>query len=477
MSLAADPAFSTVTTEPLPWAAPREAFAALAQAPYALLLESSDAPFREGNDNRWSLICAKPYGTLTAKNGEVRLNGEATLGSDPFAALGDALKGAAGLPPPGGIPFAGGAAGYFAYDLGRHLERLPPMEPPFAVDDQHLPDMALGLYDIVAVYDHRNRIARLVTRAVPGIDAGGRQARAGAVRAALSRPAVALPRLSGPLARAPVRSNFARSAYEAAVARVIGHILDGDIFQANLAQRFETELKEEASAFDFYCRLAERSPAPFSAYFDFGEGALVSSSPERFLELRGGKVVTKPIKGTRPRGRTAPEDLELAAELLASAKDRAENVMIVDLLRNDLSGVCRPHTVETPALCVLESFANVHHLVSTVTGTLREGLGAVDLLMAAFPGGSITGAPKIRAEEIIAALEPVTRGPYCGSIGYLGFDGGMDLNIAIRTAVVGGRRVTFQAGGGIVAQSDAAAEYDETLAKASAIRAALEGDA
>ena len=217
-------------------------------------------------------------------------------------------------------------------------------------------------------------------------------------------------------------------------------------------------------------RLRRRNPAPFAAFLDFDEVQIASASPERFLELRGRRVETRPIKGTRPRGATPEADRRLGAELLASAKDRAENVMIVDLLRNDLSRVCRDHTVLTPELCVLESFATVHHLVSTVTGELRDGLDAVDLLRATFPGGSITGAPKIRAMEIIAELEPSARGPYCGSIGWLGFDGWMDTSITIRTFALRGRRVAFQAGGGIVADSEPAAEYAETLDKARALR-------
>ena len=221
--------------------------------------------------------------------------------------------------------------------------------------------------------------------------------------------------------------------------------------------------------------LRERNPAPFAAYLNTGEVQIVSASPERFLELRGRQVETRPIKGTRPRGATPEEDRRLGAELLASEKDRAENVMIVDLLRNDLSRVCRDHTVLTPEICVLESFATVHHLVSTVTGELRPGLDAVDLLRATFPGGSITGAPKIRAMEIIAELEPTRRGPYCGAIGWLGGDGWMDTSITIRTYAIKDGMVAFQAGGGIVADSDPAAEYEETLDKARALIEALQG--
>jgi para-aminobenzoate synthetase component 1 len=228
-------------------------------------------------------------------------------------------------------------------------------------------------------------------------------------------------------------------------------------------------------AWGLYQRLRRRNPAPFAAYLDTGDVQIVSASPERFLELKGRQVETRPIKGTRPRGSTTEEDARLGDELLASEKDRAENVMIVDLLRNDLSRVCRDHSVLTPEICALESFATVHHLVSTVTGELRPGLDAVDLLRATFPGGSITGAPKIRAMEIIAELEPTRRGPYCGAIGWVGCDGRMDTSITIRTYAIKERQVAFQAGGGIVADSDPAAEYEETLDKARALIEALRG--
>jgi para-aminobenzoate synthetase component I len=271
----------------------------------------------------------------------------------------------------------------------------------------------------------------------------------------------------------PILSNFTRAAYEVAVARVIEYILAGDIFQANISQRFRAELPDGADALALYRRLRRRNPAPFAALLDYGDVAIVSASPERFLSFHDGLVETRPIKGTRPRGATPEEDARLAAELLGSEKDRAENVMIVDLLRNDLSRVCRDHSVLTPEICTLESYATVHHLVSTVTGRLQPDVDSVDLLRATFPGGSITGAPKFRAMEIIAELEPTRRGPYCGAIGWLGFDGSMDTSITIRTYCLKGRTVTFQAGGGITADSDPAAEYEETLAKARALVAAL----
>ncbi|MGF1612091.1 MAG: aminodeoxychorismate synthase component I, partial [Kiloniellales bacterium] len=277
-------------------------------------------------------------------------------------------------------------------------------------------------------------------------------------------------------AGAAAAANFTRPAYEAAVQRGIDYIHAGDIFQANLSQRFSARLPAGETPFMLYRRLRALNPAPFAAYLKFGQDVIASSSPERFLKLSDGQVESRPIKGTRPRGHDAAEDEALARELLASEKDRAENVMIVDLLRNDLSRVCRDSSVAVPELCVLERYATVYHLVSTIVGELRPGKTAVDLLEASFPGGSITGAPKIRAMEIIAELEPTRRGPYCGSIGYIGFDGDMDSSIVIRTFSIHGDQVSFQVGGGIVADSRPAEEYEETLAKGRALLAALAAD-
>ena len=454
--------------EELDWISPHEVFHDLASEAFALFLDSATAgpgkkPVLHG---RWSFIAVSPFDTLNWKHGDT---------GKPFDLLKDALAALPLVETGEDIPpFAGGAAGFFGYGLGRTLERLPPEEPPFAVDDQHLPDMAIGLYDLVLAFDMTERRALIVSTGLPEHDPERRheraRMRAGALRQRLAslKPEAALTR---PAALA-LSSNFTREAYERAVARVIGYIHAGDIFQANISQRFEAELDEADRPYALYLRLRKASPAPFASFFNFGEGALLSSSPERFLLCRDGEVETKPIKGTRKRGATRAEDEALARELLASEKDRAENVMIVDLLRNDISRVCEDSSVVVEKLCELESFANVHHLVSTVRGKLRLGKSAADLLAACFPGGSVTGAPKRRAMEIIAELEPTTRGPYCGAIGYLGADGNMDSAIAIRTMTVKGRRVTFQAGGGIVADSDPASEYEETLAKARDMRAA-----
>jgi para-aminobenzoate synthetase component 1 len=278
-------------------------------------------------------------------------------------------------------------------------------------------------------------------------------------------PQFALPGLPG------VTSNFDRRAYLQAVRRAIDYVHAGDCFQVNVAQRLLHPAT--LAPWELYARLRQRNPAPFAGYFDLGEFAVASASPERFVLVRDGQVQTRPIKGTRPRGATPEEDRARAAELLASAKDRAENVMIVDLLRNDLGRVCAYGSVRVEAVCRLESYQTVHHLVSEVRGTLRPGLGPVDLLRAAFPGGSVTGAPKVRAMEIIAELEPTARGPYCGSLGYIGFDGSMDTSILIRTFTAGKGWIQFPVGGGIVADSDAEAEYAETLHKAEGLLRAL----
>jgi para-aminobenzoate synthetase component 1 len=268
-----------------------------------------------------------------------------------------------------------------------------------------------------------------------------------------------------------LRSTFTRAAYQDAVARVIEYILAGDIFQANLSQRLEAPLV--GTPLELYRRLRSRNPAPFSAFLDFGDLVVASSSPERFLRAADGHVEARPIKGTRPRGVGPEHDAALALALAESDKDRAENVMIVDLLRNDLSRVCEPGSVRVPELFALEQYATVHHLVSTVVGDLVPTRDAADLLRAAFPGGSITGAPKVRAMQIIAELEPTRRGVYCGAIGYWSVTGALDTSIVIRTYLVLGDAVYFQVGGGVVADSEPEQEYRETLDKAQGLIAAL----
>ena len=394
----------------LPYLDPFHAFRAFAEDETALFLDSALSMERLG---RYSFIAAEPFQVLSAKDGLIGHGGERETGN-PFDLLERELKrfplaAREDLP-----PFQGGVAGYFGYELGQHLEDLP--RP--ATDDMAFPDLALGFFDTVVAFDHHEQKTWILSSGYPEQDAGARETRAKARARHFRDRLDSQPEDPGPAPdaalAAEVRSNFSRAAYEDAVQRVIDYIHGGDIFQANLTQRFRTALPPEVTPFDLYRRLRAINPAPFAAYLRFGDVVVASSSPERFLKLRGGRVETRPIKGTRPRGRTPREDDALALELLSSEKDRAENVMIVDLLRNDLSRVCKDRSVEVPELCVLETYATVLHLVSTVVGELRPGMGAVDLLKACFPGGSITGAPKIRAMEIIAELEPTYRGPYCG---------------------------------------------------------------
>jgi para-aminobenzoate synthetase component 1 len=444
---------------------PAAAFAGLAGEAGAILLDGAAAgdPARA----RYSYVCIAPRRWLEVRDGAVLLDGAPAAG-DPFALmqglLGPVQAAVAGLP-----PFQGGLAGYLGYELGRQLERLPPAQPA-GID---LPDLAMGLYDLVAAWDHATGQSWIIAR---GADA---EAQAAALAERL-RAGAAAEDLSGedaPLLAAPGwRAELAPDGYRAAVSRILEYIRAGDIYQANMTQRFLGRCAPGTTPWQAYRRLRPRTAAPFSAFLNLGRGrAIASGSPERFLRLGAdGGIETRPIKGTRPRGATAAEDERLARDLLASEKDRAENLMIVDLLRNDLSRVATVGSVRVPSLWGLESYRTVHHLTSVVTAALRPGLGPVDLLRAAFPGGSITGAPKIRAMEIIRELEPARRGPYCGSVAWIGRDGAMDSSIVIRTLAFAGGLVQAQAGGGIVADSDPEAEYQECLTKVLAMLTALD---
>jgi len=372
------------------------------------------------------------------------------------------------------FPLVGGAVGFFSYDLGRMIEKLPQL----AVDDLEVPDIYLGFYDKLLVIDHvENRFFLVAT----GLPLQGEEAKLKAAsdlkfleEKLMNLSAV---RLENPWSEknviaAEIKTHFSEAEYCRAVERIKAYIAAGDIYQANMTQRLEAPLKMEP--YQLYRRLRCLNPAPFASYLDCGGGLRVlSSSPERFLLLEGDMVETRPIKGTSPRGRTPEEDKKNREELLKSEKDRAELVMIVDLERNDLGRVCSYGSVQVPELFVLEEYAAVFHLVSTVKGKLAPQKDVVDLLKATFPGGSITGAPKIRAMEIIEEMEPVRRGIYTGSIGYISFDGRADLNIAIRTLVNKDDRLYLQVGGGIVADSDPKLEYEETLHKAKALLKSL----
>jgi para-aminobenzoate synthetase component 1 len=357
--------------------------------------------------------------------------------------------------------------GFLGYDLAPLIERLPRKAPR----NSRVPDLRMALYDTAVTIDHET--GKVVLRAWDltgeGRDATERRCRFW--RRAL-RTAIESPRTIRTSTVGPLTSNFTQEAYLRSVRRALEYIASGDAFQINLSQRLEAEGTIEP--LDLFLRLGATSPAPFSAFLQWRDLAVVSASPESFYQTSGDLVVTRPIKGTRPRGKDEAQDQNMVAELTSSPKDGAELTMIIDLERNDLGRVCRYGTVRVVDPLSVESFAQVHHLVATVEGRLRDTVGPVDVIRAVFPGGSITGAPKIRAMEIIDELEPTRRSLYTGAIGYLSRGGTSGFNIAIRTLLVAGNRVSYQVGGGIVADSDPAAEYEETMHKGRGLRAVLE---
>lgn len=416
----------------------------------------------------FSFIGANPFMTISFKNNKAYVNRKGEIEvfeANPFDVLGSVLRNFKVEGDKRGIPFTGGAVGYLSYDLGRYLEKLPHT----VVDDQKFPQMYFAFYDKVLAFDHKhNKLFYCRTSFHEKHSDVQEEARqfvrklfASKKNESSNRRVDASRELKDPV------SNFTKDAYLKAVEKALEYILAGDIYQVNLSQRFTTTLL--APPWEIYKKLRVLNRAPMSAYLGFDEISVLSSSPERFLKVQGRKVETKPIKGTRGRGKDEIEDERLKEELLASEKDRAELNMIVDLERNDLGRVCEYGSVKVSKHAIVESYATVHHLVSTVEGVLREGLDIIDLLKASFPGGSITGAPKIRAMEIIDELEPTARSVYTGAIGYIDFNKDADLNIAIRTILLGKEKLSFQVGGGIVADSDPEAEYEETLIKGKAI--------
>ncbi|MDR5868697.1 aminodeoxychorismate synthase component I [Halomonas koreensis] len=445
---------SPLEITPLPYReSPLAAFSALRRRPDAVLLDSG-RPVAPGG--RYDILSSDPLSMLEIDT-LGRLHGDPALeGLTPFAAQQALLDRLPASVPDSDLPFLGGLIGYWSYDLGHCLEPVAGHARPAA----RLPASRVGLYDWALIQDHERREAWLV--ATP------------------ERRAQVLGWLAAPADDADdfrLRGDFvaelSRDAYLARFEAVQRYIRAGDCYQINLAQRFSAPFQGDLWA--AYRRLRRATPTPFSGFLAWDDRAILSLSPERFLQCAGGRVETRPIKGTRPRGATPDEDRRLAEALTASVKDRAENVMIVDLLRNDLGRVCRPGTVRVPQLCGLESYANVHHLVSVVTGELDARHTPLDLLAAAFPGGSITGAPKVRAMQIIDELEPSMRSAYCGSLGYVDVRGHMDTSIAIRTAVADRGRLHLWGGGGLVADSRGAAEYTETLDKIRHLMAALRG--
>lgn len=422
-----------------------------------------DSAVQQGELGRYSYIAADPFETFTLAEGE---SGGAALARLDRRLARWKLSPIAGLP-----PFQGGFAGFIAYEFARLLE--PQIKARTPAPD--IPPITLHAYDTIIAFDHHTRRSWIISTGFPETDPQERIARAELRITQFETLCVApAPELAGDNVIDTWQSNFTRSDYEAAVQRTIDYILAGDIFQANISQRFSADIPAGFSPLAYYLGLRVRNPATFGAWLDYGAVKIASSSPERLISFDGALAEARPIKGTRRRDPDPGIDAELKAELLASRKDRAENVMIVDLLRNDLSRIAEPGSVQVPVLCGLESYASVHHLTSVVTGRLANGKTRGDLIAACFPGGSITGAPKIRAQEIIAEIENVPRNIYCGSIGFLSFTGPMDLNIAIRTVLFHAGRAQFQGGGGITAKSSPADEYEETLAKVNRIAASFE---
>jgi para-aminobenzoate synthetase component 1 len=450
-----------------------DAFRRLSALPHVVFFDSA---MRHAKLGRYSFVAADPIEWLT-----VPADGTDALASlaTEFAHLPSNYR--AELP-----PFQGGWAGLFGYDLAGSLERVPRAR----VDEFQIPALAIGLYDVVVAFDHQEKSAWLISQGFGERDSAARRDRAASrlleFRAVLSKrpPSIVPPHThdntltANDLApqfavagRPNLTSNFSPADYRSAVQRAIDYIYAGDIFQVNLSQRL---LHPATSAsIDLYCRLRERNPAPFAGYLDGGNWQIASASPERFIRVAGELVETRPIKGTRGRAKRPEVDMFAGADLKASEKDRAENTMIVDLLRNDLSRTCRPESVRVSQLCGLEMYEYVQHLVSVVEGRLRPGVSPIDVLRTSFPGGSITGAPKIRAMEIIAELEPTVRGAYCGSLGYLGTGGQMDTSILIRTITAARGWWQLPVGGGIVAQSTPRDEYEETWHKAAGMLRAL----
>ncbi|KQQ90331.1 anthranilate synthase component I family protein [Aureimonas sp. Leaf324] len=427
-------------------------------------------------NGRWSILAAAPFARFEADLSGARLDG-APFGLPPFEALDALLRRYRSERETDATPFAGGLVGTIDFEAGHLLETL---HRPAGFDPQR-PFLGFGLYDTALVIDHEDGTARLVSAGFsPTLDVAAplaaRQRRAGErldlFEAALAGPTPAPGAL--PATSPDWRSSRDAAAYAADVERVKALILDGEVYQANLSRRLRAALPAGFDPFALYLRLRAVNPAPYAAFIEEPHRTVASASPELFLRLREGHVETRPIKGTIRRAPDEAADRAAAEALLASPKDRAENVMIVDLLRNDLSRVCEPDSVDVPELCALESYAGLHHLVSAVTGRLRPGLGVGALIAATFPGGSITGAPKIRATDIVAAIEGAPRGLYCGSVAALSFCGAADLSIAIRTLEFERGAVSFGTGGGVTILSDGPAEWAETETKAARILEAFE---
>lgn len=445
---------------------PLEAYSILKNDNFSFFLDSARPHSITG---RYSFIGIDPFLIFKAKGNSIEIESEKGIRKfkgDPFVALKGILNNYK-VPSSDGLPnFIGGAVGYFGYDCLHFFEEVPHRAP----DDLSLPDIFLIFVDVVIAFDHIENTAKIIA---VGEDAEEKIERiCEKLKSHATSELYELNKFNKTQNNGGVKSNFTTDEFESIVKRAKRYIKAGDIYQANLSHRFWTEC--DVPPFELYKTLRQINPSPFACFLDFGELKIVSSSPERLLKVEGKSIQTRPIAGTRPRGDNSEEDLEKSLELILSDKERAEHIMLVDLERNDLGRVCEYGTVKVNELMALEEYSHVIHIVSNVEGKLEDGLDRFDLIRAAFPGGTITGCPKVRCMEIIDELEPVARGPYTGSVGYLSFNGDMDLNIIIRTFVIKGRDAYVQVGAGIVADSDPAREYDETLYKAQALLKALE---
>lgn len=454
-----------------------ETLQAFSREAHILLLESA---LERPGVGRYSFLAAEPIQVIVLDRVEHAV--------EPFSGVREVLKSHPSETIPGLPPFQGGAAGLLGYELGGAWERIPRI----GADEFQLPDLVVGVYDWVIAWDHEQNRSWIIAHGFsPGSFKASPDNAAATIRRIGARvkqsaeqgpgngpPSAKARPLSSPAAQFPVPgfpglvSDFSREGYLKTVERVIDYIFAGDIFQANLSQRLLSP--SACSPRELYARLRRTNPAPFAAYFAHEDWAIVSASPERFLRVTEGSVETRPIKGTRRRQAGPEADLFTRDVLRESEKDQAENVMIVDLLRNDLSRVCKPGSIRVPALCSVETYETVQHLVSEIWGDLAEEHDVWDLWAATFPGGSITGAPKVRAMEIISELEPTVRGPYCGNLFYVGFDGQADSSILIRTLICRHGWIQCSVGGGIIAQSDPEAEYEETWHKAEAMLRAFQ---
>ena len=461
-------------------------FRLLADEPHSFFLDSGiDAPrpakrgFRYAELGRYSFVGSQPFLIFRSKGTNLQLDWGAHIekrSGNPFDVLREILNQFQSLPLPGSLPFIGGV-GYLGYPLRCFIEELPTTTH----DPLNLPDCYFAFYDAVVAFDHQSNQVYLCRSNAGGSTPNHYQQQIEKLRSMLlskNQPPQLCPEAfefqASHFTKSPIKSNFSKVDYLSTVQRAKAYIASGDIYQVNLSQQLSIPC--DLPPPELYTRLRRLSPVPYGAYLHCDDFHVLAASPERFLHFSPitRTVETRPIKGTRPRGLTPELDQKLAAELLQSEKDLAELLMIVDLERNDLGRVCEIASIHVPERVALESYSNIHHLVATVSGTLRKDADRIDLLKSCFPGGSITGAPKIRAMQLIDELEPINRGIYTGAIGYFGFDGTMDLNIAIRTCILKNGCAYFHVGGGIVADSEPEAEYQETLDKASSWIAALE---